>query len=274
MLRLMADRPETAAPLIVVTVADPAGAQDPALALAKNHLYADAVKAQGGAPVFLTAATAPEDRDRLLGAMSGLVLTGGKDIDPSIYGQESAGTEATDPARDRMEQAAWRAAERRSVPVLGICRGHQAINVFSGGKLIQDVAGHIGAEYGRGPVRTHILEIDPRSRLAHAIAGASPDGLAGESEDDAALEIEVNSYHHQAIGRDDLAPGLRAVAWSDSPVGRLIEGLEGPDGRWVVGVQCHPERLDSTPEEFAGLWAAFLEAATGFEAAASGTTTA
>jgi gamma-glutamyl-gamma-aminobutyrate hydrolase PuuD len=78
------------------------------------------------------------------------------------------------------------------------------------------------------------------------------------------LELEVNTYHHQAVRHDALAPGLRPVAWSDSEVGRLVEGLEGVGGRWLVGVQCHPERTESTPEEFAGLWVDFVQAAARF----------
>jgi putative glutamine amidotransferase len=163
-----------------------------------------------------------------------------------------------------MELAAWRAAQERSVPLLGICRGLQAINVFSGGKLLQDVPSHAGPPYGHGPAHTHYLEIEPRSKLGRAIAAASPDGVAGGDPEDSMLELEVNTYHHQAVRHDALAPGLRPVAWSDSEVGRLVEGLEGVGGRWLVGVQCHPERTESTPEEFAGLWVDFVQAAARF----------
>jgi putative glutamine amidotransferase len=267
MLPRMTDTPGAPAPLIVVTVTDPAGTPDPVLARRKNRLYADAVSARGGDPVLISAATPVADRDRVLAGMAGLLLAGGADIDPGRYGEGAAGTADTDPDRDALELAAWQAAERRGVPVLGICRGHQAINVFAGGKLIQDVAGHAGAPYGHGPALMHYLEIEPASRLGRAIAAGAPDGVAGADEDDVALELEVNSYHHQAVGVGMVAPGLRAVAWANSPAGRLVEGLEATDGRWVVGVQCHPERLESTPEEFGGLWDAFVAAARRFAAA-------
>jgi gamma-glutamyl-gamma-aminobutyrate hydrolase PuuD len=83
------------------------------------------------------------------------------------------------------------------------------------------------------------------------------------------LELEVNTYHHQAVRHDALAAGLRPVAWSNSEAGRLVEGLEGLGSRWLVGVQCHPERTESTPEEFAGLWVDFVQAATRFAATRS-----
>jgi putative glutamine amidotransferase len=74
-------------------------------------------------------------------------------------------------------------------------------------------------------------------------------------------DLEVNAHHHQGILAADLAPGLRAAAWADSPAGPLIEGLEATEGRFVVGVQCHPERTESTPAAFEGLFAAFVRAA-------------
>ena len=266
MLPRMTDRPGAPAPLILVTVVDPARTADPALAQRKNELYASAVSARGADAVLVSASTPVLDRDRALATMAGLLLTGGADISPSHYGEAVTGAAELDPDRDGLELAAWLAAQARSVPVLGVCRGHQAINVFSGGKLLQDVAGHAGAAYGQGPTQMHILEIDPASMLGRALASAAPDGVAGEEEEDAALELEVNSFHHQAVGIGMLGPGLKAVAWADSPVGRIVEGLEADDDRWVVGVQCHPERLESTPEEFGGLWQAFVDAAAEFAA--------
>jgi putative glutamine amidotransferase len=273
MLRAMAARPATAAPLIVVTGAVPASSSDPVLTLRKIQLYADAIRLNGGNPVPIDVATPAAERDRLLAGMAGLLLAGGPDIDPALYGEEPAGAADVDPARDLLELTAWRAAERRAVPILGICRGLQAINVFSGGKLLQDVPSHAGTPYGHGPAHTHFLEIAPDSRLGRAIASAAPDGVAGADPEDDMLELEVNTYHHQAVRHDTLAAGLRAVAWSDSGAGRLVEGLEGQGGRWLVAVQCHPERTESTPEEFAGLWADFVRAAARFATTQAGATT-
>jgi len=258
----MSDRAAAASPLIVVTVADPARSDDHALTAHKNELYVAGIARHGGTPALLHVGTPPQERDRLLAAMDGLLLAGGADIDPTLYGETANGARGVDPARDALERSAWREAERRSLPVFGICRGFQAINVFSGGKLLQDVPSHAGTPYGQGPAHTHDLEIDAASRLGRAVAGAAPDGVAAGDPEDAALQLQVNSFHHQAVGLAGLAPGLRSNAWAYSEAGRLVEGLESHDGRWVLGLQCHPERTESTPEELEGVWADFIQAAT------------
>jgi gamma-glutamyl-gamma-aminobutyrate hydrolase PuuD len=257
----MPGRAAAASPLIVITVADPARADDPDLATRKNELYAAGIARHGGKPALLHTGTPPAERDRLLAAMDGLLLGGGADIDPALYGETVSGAVEVDPTRDELERSAWLEAERRSLPVFGICRGFQAINVFAGGKLLQDVPDHAGTPYGQGPAHTHDLEIEPGSRLGRAVAGASPDGLAAEDADDAALQLQVNSFHHQAICLEALAPGLRPSAWAYSEAGRLVEGLESREGRWIAGLQCHPERTESTPEELDGIWSDFVVAA-------------
>jgi putative glutamine amidotransferase len=179
--------------------------------------------------------------------MDGLLLSGGADIHPARYGQPIHGAENLDEARDALEAAAWEAATARRRPVLGICRGLQAINVFSGGTLIQDVEGHAGPAWGSGPAATHPIRLVPETQVASLLG---PDDV-----------LEVNAYHHQGILEGDLAPGLRAAAWADSPAGPLVEAAEAEDGRFVVGVQCHPERTESTPAAFERLFGAFVEAA-------------
>jgi putative glutamine amidotransferase len=256
----MADRPNPDAPLIVITVADPARKADPTLAARKNELYAEAIERHGGRPALLHTGTPAPERERLLAEMDGLLLSGGADIDPALYGGTPDGSTDVDRARDDMELEAWRVAGRREIPVLGICRGFQAINVFMGGSVIQDVPSHAGTPYGSGPAMTHDLDIQPDSILARAIAEAAPDGFAATEEADTMLELGVNSYHHQAVDAPRLARGLRAVAWAHSEAGRLVEGFEAPGERWIVAVQCHPERTESTPEEFEGLWADFIQA--------------
>jgi putative glutamine amidotransferase len=255
--------PDAAAPspLIVITALDPALSHDPALADHKNELYATQIIEHGGTAEFLSTATPLPERERLLAEMDGLLLSGGADIDPSLYGESAAGASDIDQARDKMELAAWREAERRSLPVFGICRGFQAINVFAGGKLLQDVPSHAGTPYGSGPAHTHDLEIDPLTRLGRAVAAASPDGVPGGDDEDSALQLQVNTFHHQAVNLEGLAPSLRSSAWAYSEAGRLVEGFENRDGRWIVGLQCHPERTDSTPEELDGVWTAFVAAA-------------
>jgi len=232
-------------PRIVVTVAVAARQSEPDIAERKNRLYADGLKRNGGEPVLLDATATAGERTAALEAMDGLLLSGGADVDPARYGRAVQGSTGMEPDRDALEAEAFAAAQLRRVPVLGICRGFQAINVFLGGTLLQHVDGHQGPGWGHGEAARHGLRIAPGTRL-----GALLD----------AGRLSVNSYHHQAIRPADLAPALLASAWADSPDGELVEGFEAADGRFIVGVQCHPERAESTPEAFERVWAAFVDA--------------
>ena len=233
-------------PRIVVTVAVPALQADPELARRRNERYADGVRRHGGEPVLLDATAAPADRDDAFAVMDGLLLSGGADVHPSRYGQPVDGSREIELERDGLELAAWTAAEARGLPVRGICRGFQAINVFSGGSLLQDVAGHAGPGYLTGPAAMHRIRIDPATRFGSLTGTAA---------------IEVNTYHHQAVRPGDLAASLVAAAWADSPAGEVVEALEGGGDRFVVGLQCHPERTEFSPPELERVWAAFVAAA-------------
>jgi putative glutamine amidotransferase len=250
---------ERSGPRIVVTVAAPSAQSNPELAGRKNALYADAVRRHGGEPVVLDATTPEDEARRAIDSMGGLLLTGGADIDPSRYGSPNRGSVSIEPDRDALEASAFAAAEARELPILGICRGFQALNVFSGGRLLQDVKGHAGAGWGLGPTITHPLRVAPGTRLARILF---PTNVRGGV-------LEVNSFHHQAVRREDLAPGLIASATASSPAGELVEGVETRSGRFVLGVQCHPERLESTPEAFERLFAVFVDACRGSVAARS-----
>lgn len=247
-------------PRIVVTVQAPSRHADPALAERKNALYLEAVRRAGGDPLALDELTPEAQRRAALASMDGLLLTGGADIEPARYGQAPAGSEGIEAGRDDLEWAAWLAALDRGLPVLGICRGLQAINVFSGGRLVQHLDGHESPAYGKGPSQLHPLRLASDSRLA-AIVGS---GDGGDST------FTVNTYHHQGVRPEDLGPGLRATGLSPwagptSPAGgpgELVEALESVDPeRFIVAVQCHPERTESTPSAFANLFGAFVEAA-------------
>lgn len=235
-------------PHIVVTLGIADRDARPDLAARRNDLYVEAVERHGARVTRLDSRMPAEERDEALASMDGLLFSGGADIHPSRYGQATAGSQASDEDRDELESIAWRVAETRSVPVLGLCRGFQAINVFSGGTLLQHVEGHRGAGWGLGAPATHPIRLVGGTQLA---------SLLGPAE-----VLEVNAYHHQGVRSSDLAPVLRAAAWADSSEGPLVEGLEGASERFVVGVQCHPERTESTPQEFVRLFAAFVGAAT------------
>jgi gamma-glutamyl-gamma-aminobutyrate hydrolase PuuD len=241
------------APRIVITVAVTARQPDPDIAARKTALYAATVTRHGGAAIVVDAALDVGARTEVFGSMDGLLLSGGTDLDPARYGQPSRGSTSVEADRDDLEAEAWTVAQARRLPVLGICRGFQAINAFSGGTLLQHVDGHAGPAFGKGLAATHPLRIAPGSRLARILFPTNARGGV----------LRVNSYHHQAVRGSDLAPGLVASAWASSAAGDLVEGLEAADGRFVFGVQCHPERTDSTPAAFDRLFGVFVDAARG-----------
>ena len=226
---------------------------EPEIAQRKNLLYADGVRRHGADAVLLDATAPAEARSTALAEMDGLVLTGGTDLDPELYGRPNLGSREIEPDRDALEAQAWAVADARGVPVLGICRGFQAINVFSGGTLVQDLGGHAGAGWGHGPAATHPIRLVPGTRLARILF---PTNVRGGV-------LTVNTYHHQAVARGDLAPGLVASAWASSAVGDIVEAFETTGGRLVFGVQCHPERTESTPAAFERLWRVFVDACRG-----------
>ena len=195
--------------------------------------YSRAVQLAGGAPVLLPALS-DLDVAVLVGRVDGLLLTGGGDVDPSNYGAEpAAATGGVDPDRDRAEFAMLDTALERGIPVLGICRGCQVINVALGGTLLQHLPDVTATEH---------LHREPRDWISHTVrveAGSRLQKVTGLDE------IEVNSIHHQAVDR--LAPPLRPVACA--PDG-IIEAVEHPD-RGLVAVQWHPESLVPAPAHLA-----------------------
>lgn len=235
-------------PRIVVTLANPERSPDPDTAELKNRRYLEALERAGASPLPLDERDPPSRRATAWAAMDGLLLSGGADIDPSRYGETVAGSHAAEPGRDALEDEAYRAALDARVPVLGVCRGLQAINVFAGGSLVQHLDGHESTPYPSPVVTRHHLDLASGSRLAVILGEAS--------------DLEVNSYHHQAITRERLGSGLRISATAHhTEAGDLVEAVESTDpDRWLVGVQCHPERTESSPPVFERLWVAFVAA--------------
>jgi len=184
----------------------------------KVSAYAEAVRASGGEPIPIPpGATAPAD------SLDGLVLGGGVDVNPALYGEErQPETEAPNDARDQTERDLLERSLEKNLPVLAICRGMQMLNVAAGGSLRQHIAGH-EVRTANKALPAHDVRIQEESLLA---------GVMG------AKVAVVNSRHHQAIGR--VASGLRVVA--ESPDG-TVEALENPAYRFVLGVQWHPEDM-------------------------------
>jgi putative glutamine amidotransferase len=203
--------------------------------------YVAAVEEAGGIAVTLPAQ--PRAVPELIAALDALILTGGGDIDPVHYGQSlHPATRSIDPDRDRFELDLTRMAVERGLPLLGICRGIQVLNVALGGTLIQDIPDQVTAALVHqtpedAPIATHHVRLQPNSRLAALIQ---------------CTDLLTNSAHHQAI--QSLAPALQSVGWSQDGV---VEAVESTDQAFVIGVQWHPELLfqDAAPHRllFAGL---------------------
>lgn len=190
--------------------------------------YWRAVIAAGGLPVGLSldlpgAESAP--------ALDGILLTGGGDVDPALYGAEAhPETQTPDPVRDEHEFELLAAAKELDIPVLCICRGVQVANVFFGGTLHQDVPPHAG--FDQPDAHVHEVEFDKASVLG---------GLYGAT-------TKVNSLHHQAI--DAVGDGIKVVGTAEDGT---IEAIES-DAMNLVGVQWHPEMLPSAPTDPSFKW--------------------
>lgn len=240
-------------PRIVVTLMVAAEQSEPDIAARKNALYLESVTRHGAVAVPLDATAPTAEREAAFGAMDGLLLSGGADIDPARYGQAVDGAHNVERARDALEAEAWAAAEAGGLPVFGICRGLQAMNVFAGGRLRQHVEGHAGPGWGHGPALTHPVRTVPGTRFTRILF---PTNVGGGV-------LQVNSFHHQGVLRDDLAPGFIAAAVSPGPDGELVEALESTGDPFRMAVQSHPERTESTPRAFERLFAFFVDACRG-----------
>lgn len=170
--------------------------------------------------------------DAMRGA-EGLLVTGGVDIHPLQYGEAPLGTEMENvqPGRDALERRALEVADEKGLPILAICRGMQMLNIHRGGALLQDIPGHRDGRAQEEKWRAfHGVEVDGAARLAEVLGGT---------------EVQVNSRHHQAVDPARVGEGLRVVGRADDGV---VEALEGPGERFVVGVQWHPENMALGPE--------------------------
>jgi putative glutamine amidotransferase len=214
-----------------------------------NAAYVQALLGAGGVPLILSPLIGPSLASAALDGVDGLILTGGEDLDPTWYGAEpSAWLSPPSRERDLFELALFAVARQREMPILGICRGIQLINVGMGGTLFQDLPTEWPGTVNHRPdgprnSRSHRVRLEPGSRAAEALG---------------ATTVIVNSSHHQGI--KELAPGLLATGWTDD---KLIEAVEAPaDTPWLLAVQWHPEEMHEdqlAPDR--GLFAALVRRA-------------
>lgn len=209
-----------------------------------NYLsYVESLRRAGAIPVLIP--PQPENIETLLEGLDGVVLAGGNDCDPALYGETlHPSCETMDRRRQENDLAIARAARAKGIPTLGICLGVQVMSVAAGGSLYQDIQSQIEGSMNHASEpenrSRHDVRIEPRTRLA---------SILGDTQ------LNVTSSHHQSVKNP--GSGLRITA--KAPDG-IIEGLEDPDHRFYVGVQWHPEDMRGE-KSAAKLFGAFVEAA-------------
>jgi putative glutamine amidotransferase len=223
------------------------GAWDTLVLLSPRN-YSLAVQREGAIALMLSPDDAlTEEPDQLLDMLDGLILAGGSDVDPATYGaQPHPETRGTNADRDRFEVALARAAMERDMPVLGICRGMQMLNVIQGGTLqqhIPDVIGNDDHRHTPGAFSDHDVLLDQGS-LAARVVGAE--------------RTAVRSGHHQGV--DELGEGIVVSGRADGD--QLVEAIELPEKGFAVGVLWHPEEGDD-----AALFRALVEEARAYREA-------
>ena len=208
--------------------------------------YVTALESAGLIPLIVPPLSRASAAAVILDSVSGLVLTGGEDIDPARYGEKRhEKIRSINAARDATEIALIEGAKARGKPVLAICRGIQILNVALGGTLVQDIPSQLDTKIAHDEdsprnSRSHDISIEPGSLIAKAVGTE---------------HCTVNSFHHQSVKR--VADGMRVTARSPDGV---IEGLESADDWWVIAVQWHPEEMTDSPEPWdRGLFKAFAQ---------------
>ena len=210
--------------------------------------YMQAVEAAGGAPLMLPLTQSADVLNQILDVCDGLLLTGGFDVDPSWFGEEPhAKIEQINPLRDHTEMILTKDALQRDMPIFGICRGMQVLNVAAGGSLVQDIPAQMGEntllhfqklteEYP-----SHSIMVEPGSWLHH---------LTGEDK------VRVNSYHHQCV--KDMADGFKVTAYAPDGV---PEAMSSEAHTFVHAVQWHPELTYSNLDFNLAVFRSHVEAA-------------
>lgn len=212
-----------------------------------NHDYVQSVINAGGTPIMLPFTDDEEVAKDMIAAVDGLLLTGGHDVYPLHYGEEPLqGIEDVWPERDRFDFALLEEAQRRRLPIMGICRGHQIINVYHGGSLYQDLKyddrytlKH--SQDQRPDLATHTVTLEGDSHLARLLSTTS---------------IVTNSFHHQTVRR--VGEGLRVTGLAKDGT---VEAMEGTEYPYLMTYQFHPEMMTATADFAKRIFEDFIQAA-------------
>lgn len=209
-----------------------------------NYTYIDAVVKGGGVPIIIPILKNLDDLDKYLDSVDGIIFTGGEDISPLLFGEDP--TKEVDIIcydRDKIELELFKRAYSRGMPILGICRGLQLINVALGGTLYQDINSQLPNSLGH--ISTYNIEGGYHS--IDIINDTILYDILGKEK------INVNSQHHQSV--KELGKNLRVNALSSDGV---IEGIETTTGNFVLGVQFHPEAMMEEAKEFINIFEYFI----------------
>lgn len=209
--------------------------------------YMQGIEEAGGIPMMLPLTTDKIFLEEMMNVCQGILLTGGQDVNPLLYGEEvSAACGECSPERDTMEAELLRIALEEDKSVFGICRGIQFLNVYLGGTLYQDIP----AEY---PTSINHHMTPPYDRMIHTVSILPDTPLHDILK---CSTLPVNSYHHQAV--KTLGTGLKLTAISEDG---LTEGIYMPDHRFVLAIQWHPELLFHKDVPSKKLFSAFVQSA-------------
>jgi putative glutamine amidotransferase len=211
--------------------------------------YVTAVEKAGGIPVVIPVNTCPEAADAILDRLDGLLLTGGDDVDPKHYGEDyELFLQQTNPIRDIFDLNLATKAMEKDMPILGICRGCQILNVAKGGSLYQDISSQV-----KGSLFHPLLGISPKWHKTHEVVFSPDSKLAAIYGTE---RLWTNGFHHQAVKK-----AADTFAETGKTKDGVTEAIESKTHTFVVGVQWHPEMMLEKYEEVLPLFEAFVEAA-------------
>ena len=209
-----------------------------------NEYYVNSVSNAGGVPIIIPISENDKALAGQIELLDGLILTGGADINPTLYGEShNKALGMISPRKDKFETKLLKAAIEKKIPVLGICRGMQFINVYFGGTLYQDIPSQTDSKLKHSQssnydLATHYVDIEKNTWL-YSILGS---------------KTFVNSFHHQSV--KDLAPDFIITAKAKDGI---IEGIEKKSGSFCAAVQWHPESMEKTDKDTKKLFKAFIE---------------